>query len=149
MELVGIVKDGGSKIAMNDMPLYFPCPCRNATPSVAQLMRVHVVTPKAPVNIILEPKVLQIQRFFFLSIQSSLFFIPQIRTGDKNSFTFTTGLTEPPKLSQSAYWVLRLPYIYEANDGPIMPPVDVTTSNCMNFGYLMAGMYGIVETKTK
>lgn len=39
------------------MPLYFPCPCRNAKPSVAQLMRVHVVTPKAPVNIILEPKV--------------------------------------------------------------------------------------------
>lgn len=54
---IGIVKDGGSKIVFNDMPLYFPCPCRNAKPSVAQLMRVHVVSPKAPVNIILEPKV--------------------------------------------------------------------------------------------
>lgn len=53
----GIVRDGGSKIVFNDMPLYFPCPCRNTKPNVAQLMRVHVVTPKAPVNIILEPKV--------------------------------------------------------------------------------------------
>lgn len=40
------------------MPLYFPCPCRNVKPSVAQLMRIHIVTPKAPVNIILDPKVL-------------------------------------------------------------------------------------------
>lgn len=53
----GIVRDGGSKVVFNDMPLYFPCPCRNTKPNVAQLMRVHVVTPKAPVNIILEPKV--------------------------------------------------------------------------------------------
>lgn len=53
----GIVRDGGSKVVFNDMPLYFPCPCRNSKPTVAQLMRVHVVTPKAPVNIILEPKV--------------------------------------------------------------------------------------------
>lgn len=51
------MKDGGSKIVFNDMPLYFPCPCRNVKPNVAQLMRVHVVTPKAPVNIIIDPKV--------------------------------------------------------------------------------------------
>lgn len=125
---IGIVKDGGSKIVFNDMPLYFPCPCRSAKASVAQLMRVHIVTPKAPVNIILEPK---------------------IRTGDKNCYTFTTGLSEPPKLTQSAYWILRLPYIYETSDEPIMPPVDVNATNCMNFGYLMTGMFGIVETKTK
>lgn len=58
-------------------------------------------------------------------------------------------MSDAPKLSQSAYWMLRLPYVYEGNDGPIMPPIDITASNCMNFGYLMAGMYGIVETKTK
>lgn len=127
--LLGIVKDGGSKIAFNDMPLYFPCPCRNTQKaSVAQLMRVHIVTPKAPVNIILEPK---------------------IRTGDKNGYTFTTGLLEPPKLSQSAYWVMRLPYVYAANDDPIFPPTDINVSNCTNYGYLMAGMFGIVETKSK
>lgn len=55
----GIVRDGGSKVVFNDMPLYFPCPCRTSKPSVAQLMRVHIVTPKAPVNIILEPKVIE------------------------------------------------------------------------------------------
>lgn len=62
--MIGISKDGGSKIVFNDMPLYFPCPCRNAKPSVAQLMRVHVVTPKAPVNIILEPKVCGITNLY-------------------------------------------------------------------------------------
>lgn len=29
----GIAKDAGSKIVFNDMPLYFPCPCRNTKPS--------------------------------------------------------------------------------------------------------------------
>lgn len=31
----------GSKVVFSDMPLYFPCPCKNN--SVAQLMRVHVI----------------------------------------------------------------------------------------------------------
>lgn len=52
-----MIRDGGNKVVFNDMPLYFPCPCRNSKPSVAQLMRIHIVTPKAPVNIILDPKV--------------------------------------------------------------------------------------------
>lgn len=91
-------------------------------------MRVHVVTPKAPVNIILEPKV---------------------RTGGKSNYTFISGLSEPPKLSQSAYWILRLPYIYEGNDGPVIPPTDITTSTAIMYGRLLAGMYGIVETKTE
>lgn len=68
MLFAGIVKDGGSKIVFNDMPLYFPCPCRNAKTSIAQLMRVHVVTPKAPVNIILEPKVSHTSSFYYLNL---------------------------------------------------------------------------------
>lgn len=72
-----------------------------------------------------------------------------MRTGGKNSYTFITGLTEPPKLSQSAYWILRLPYIYEGNDGPIMPPSEITPSTSMMYGCLLAGMYGITETKSK
>lgn len=51
----GIVRDSGSKVVFNDMPLYFPCACRSN--KIAQLMRIHVVTPKAPVNVILDPKV--------------------------------------------------------------------------------------------
>lgn len=52
-----IVKDTGHKIAESEMPLYFPCPCRLGKPLTAQLMRLHVVTPKAPVHCTLNPKV--------------------------------------------------------------------------------------------
>lgn len=52
-----MVKDTGHKIAESDMPLYFPCPCRASKPLTAQLMRLHVVTPKAPVHCTLNPKV--------------------------------------------------------------------------------------------
>lgn len=52
-----MVKDTGHKIAESDMPLYFPCPCRAAKPLTAQLMRLHVVTPKAPVHCTLNPRV--------------------------------------------------------------------------------------------
>lgn len=52
-----IVKDTGHKVAESDMPLYFPCPCRPAKPLTAQLMRIHVVTPKAPVIVTLNPRV--------------------------------------------------------------------------------------------
>ncbi|XP_055376419.1 nonsense-mediated mRNA decay factor SMG8 [Condylostylus longicornis] len=121
----GIVRDSGSKVVFNDMPLYFPCPCKNMKTMVAQLMRVHIVTPKAPVNVILEPKV---------------------RTGD---YIFTMGLPNPPKLSQSAYWVLRLPYIYQGDDGPIIPPSEVTSSNTLMYGCLLAGMYGVSETESE
>ena len=49
-------KDGssGSKFANQDVPLYLSCPCRGpgSRPLVAQLMRIHVVTPKAPVKVV-------------------------------------------------------------------------------------------------
>lgn len=74
----------GSKIVFNDMPLYFPCPCKNSSDArVAQLQRIHVVTPKAPVNIHLDPKI-KIRR--------------------ETDLVFTPGWTEPYSLSQSAYW---------------------------------------------
>jgi len=52
-----IERDTCSKVVHNNMPLYYPCPCRSQTNYLAQLMRIHVVTPKAPVNIIVDPKV--------------------------------------------------------------------------------------------
>lgn len=48
---------GGSGLQRYAIPLYFPCPCRSGNPKVAQLMRIHIVTPKAPVNISIDPKV--------------------------------------------------------------------------------------------
>lgn len=59
------------------------------------------------------------------------------------------GLPNPPKLSQSAYWVLRLPYIYQGDDGPILPPTEVTSMTASMFGCLLAGMYGVSETETE
>nr|CAG4635337.1 EOG090X02WG [Artemia franciscana] len=57
---------------------------------IAQLMRIHIVTPKAPVTVTLDP---------------------HIRFGtDMQGITFVTGKKEAIKLSQSAYWILRLPY---------------------------------------
>lgn len=85
-----IVKDTGRKIAESDMPLYFPCPCRTGKQRIAQLMRLHVVTPKAPVHVTVEPKI--------------------IHSGNAPIFIPTTN--GPTNLSQSAYWIMRLPYIY-------------------------------------
>lgn len=105
------------------MPLYFPCPCRTKKFDVAQLMRVHVVTPKAPVNVSLDPKV---------------------RTGD-GDYVFILGSV--PKLTQSAYWMLRLPYVYEGDDGPIPTPTEITATNALSYGCLMAGMFGVSEVE--
>lgn len=112
----------GSKVVFSDMPLYFPCPCKNN--SVAQLMRIHIVTPKAPVNINLSPKV-KIRR--------------------ETEMIFTTGWNEPAKLSQSAYWVLRLPYIYQGEGDPLDVP---STTDVLRYGCLMQGMFGIKENES-
>jgi protein SMG8 len=86
-----IVKDTGHKIAESDMPLYYPCLCR--ANKLAQLMRLHVVTPKAPVHCTLDPKV-------------------QPAPGAP---IFISAVERPTKLTQSAYWVMRLPYVYVAD----------------------------------
>ncbi|XP_039282793.1 protein SMG8 [Nilaparvata lugens] len=117
----GLVKDNGNKVTGCDMPLYFPCPCRPTKPPIAQLMRVHVVTPKAPVHVTLQPRV---------------------QPAPPPCPVFVTGCQQPIKLSQSAYWVLRLPYVYHGERGPYLPPKDATSQN---YGRLLNGMYGISE----
>jgi protein SMG8 len=62
---------------------------RNVKPLVAQLMRIHVVTPKAPIHVTLNPRV---------------------HPAPSPCPVFVTGCEQPLRLSQSAYWVLRLPY---------------------------------------
>ncbi|XP_023316566.1 protein SMG8 [Trichogramma pretiosum] len=119
---IGTIKDNGNKVTSGDMPLYFPCPCRQQKPLIAQLMRIHVVTPKAPVHVTLNPKV---------------------QTGPQPSPIFVTGCEEPMKLSQSAYWILRLPYVYMGDKGPCLPPKEL--GNVASHGRLLAGMYGISE----
>lgn len=117
----GLVKDNGNKITGNDMPLFFPCPCKNNKPLIAQLMRVHVVTPKAPVHVTLNPKV---------------------QPAPSPCPVFGPGCEKPIRLSQSAYWILRLPYVYVGDHGPYVSPKEPVP---MSYGRLLAGMYGIME----
>lgn len=94
-------------------------------------MRVHIVTPKAPVHVTIEPKI-------------------KINAVSRTSgYVFTTGVSEPIKLSQSTYWILRLPFTYQSEEGTLMPPYEVTAENALNFGCLLGGMYGIKESETE
>ncbi|KMY89615.1 uncharacterized protein Dsimw501_GD22229 [Drosophila simulans] len=117
-----IERDTCSKVVHNNMPLYYPCPCRSQRNFLAQLMRIHVVTPKAPVNIIVDPKVCV------------------------GRYTFTLGSIVPPRLSQSAYWIIRLPYVYQGDDVLIAPPDHLDPDYPLAGGYLLPGMFGVVET---
>jgi protein SMG8 len=119
----GLVKDNGNKVTSNDMPLYFPCPCRNVKPLIAQLMRIHIVTPKAPIHVTLNPRV---------------------QPAPSPCPIFVTGCEQPMKLSQSAYWVLRLPAVYVGEHGPYVAPKQPVP---INFGRLLAGVYGITEVQ--
>uniref|UniRef100_A0AAG5DQS6 Nonsense-mediated mRNA decay factor SMG8 n=1 Tax=Anopheles atroparvus TaxID=41427 RepID=A0AAG5DQS6_ANOAO len=124
-----ISRESGNKVVFSDMPIYFPCPCRNTINNTAQLMRVHIITPKAPVNVIIDPKV----KIFQNNMESSI--------------TFTSGMVTPIKLTQSSYWMLRLPFVYEGDTGPLMAPTNVNPSSAIMHGVLMAGMYGIRENE--
>jgi len=73
-----------------DIPLYMACPCRSSPARVGQLMRLHVVTPKAPIHVALCPKVVPFP----------------------DGPVFYPGWQEPVKLPMNTYWVLRFPLIY-------------------------------------
>jgi len=90
---------------------------------IAQLLRVHIVTPKAPVHVVLDPKV---------------------RPAPPPCPEFITGFTEPFQLSPSSYWILRLPYIYEDENQIYAQPKE--GSRAAQHGYLLKGAYGVVES---
>lgn len=116
----GQVKDTGQKVTSTDMPLYFPCVCRSNKPLIAQLMRIHMVTPKAPVRVTLNPKV----------------------QPAPNAPIFIASTEQPIALTQSAYWILRLPYVYMTERGPFFPPQEQPLSHQ---GRFLSGCYGITE----
>lgn len=66
---------------------------RSNKPLIAQLMRIHMVTPKAPVRVTLNPRV----------------------QPAPNAPIFIASAEQPIPLTQSAYWVLRLPYPFVEN----------------------------------
>lgn len=95
------------------------------SPTLAQLMRIHIVTPKAPIHVTLNP-------FVQMTPNGSPLFFP--------------GNNEPINLSQSSYWVLRLPMIYETEEfGPISWPKDGPSNHCR----LLKNCYGIADLVSK
>ncbi|CAG9771301.1 unnamed protein product [Ceutorhynchus assimilis] len=109
-----IVKETGHKIAESDVPLYFLCTCRPG--KMAQLMRLHVVTPKASVYCTLNPKV-------------------QPGAGAPIFISTSDG---PIKLTQSSYWVMRLPFAYVADKEHFKQNLT---------GKLLQGTFGVVEAE--
>uniref|UniRef100_A0A7I4YA45 Nonsense-mediated mRNA decay factor SMG8 n=1 Tax=Haemonchus contortus TaxID=6289 RepID=A0A7I4YA45_HAECO len=85
-----------------DFPLRRQCTCRKLPVQTAQLMRVHVVTPKAPITVTIQPVVE----------------LP----GQEGHF----GTGEAPlQLSWARYYILQLPFIYSGPAGVWIPPVGV------------------------
>lgn len=99
----GHVKETAHKLVTSDMPLYFPCPCRSSKPLMAQMMRVFVVTPDSPILVTLNPRIQP-------SVPPCPVFYPGV----------AAGFSLPP----SSFCVLRLPYVYVSEGGPILPPGD-------------------------
>ncbi|XP_057374680.1 nonsense-mediated mRNA decay factor SMG8-like [Daphnia carinata] len=121
----GLVKDSAQLITQNDVPLYLPCPCpynRGGKALIAQLMRLHVVTPKAAVHVTVDPKV---------------------RPAPPPCPEFVTGFTEPIQLSPSSYWILRFPYVYEDENQIYTHPKE--NARAAQHGYLLKGTCGVME----
>ena len=57
MKSSSTMREAANKLVTSDLPLYMACPCRITKPLTAQLTRLHVVTPKAPLHITLNPQV--------------------------------------------------------------------------------------------
>ena len=57
MKSSSTMREAATKLVSSDLPLYMACPCRITKPPVAQLTRIHVVTPKAPIWITVNPQV--------------------------------------------------------------------------------------------
>ncbi|CAK1543830.1 unnamed protein product [Leptosia nina] len=110
----------GARLAASEMPLYVPCLCRPSA-MLAQLIRLHVVTPKSSVHITLAPKV--------QPVLGGPIFVPQPETEG------------PLKLSSSAYWILRLPYIYADERGPIQRP----RTSAAHVGSMLTPLFGLQE----
>lgn len=84
-------------------------------------MRVHVVTPKAPVSVTVNPRVQP-------DLAQPVYFYPT-----------TKGLIQ---LTWAKYYVLRLPYAYQSPQAVFYPPKTRTTA-----GRLLKGMLSVIESE--
>lgn len=90
-------------------------------------MRVHIVTPKAPVFITINPRVQ-------MSVSPCPIFYPMNINENKPDETI--------KLTQAAYWILRLPYVYEQM---INSPITKIYSPSLNCGHFLKDAFGICK----
>ena len=145
MKSSSTMREAANKLVASQLPLYMACPCRYdwrttspshafyshsfyllfpllriTKPPVAQLTRIHVVTPKAPVFITLEPHVQPSQ----------------------GGPVFVTGWEAPHRLTTNSYWVLRLPSVYWGEGGAHLPPPAPPQHGG---GVLLSGALGYTE----
>ena len=100
-----------NRMVNSDSPLYMECQCSKGTthPVISQLMRIHIVTPKAPMHITLNPRVIPCPDGpTFHPGWNSPTCTNQKSSDDKNASSSDNLI----KLPISSYWVLRLPFIY-------------------------------------
>ncbi|XP_061659286.1 nonsense-mediated mRNA decay factor SMG8 isoform X2 [Syngnathoides biaculeatus] len=100
----GGVKEPAGRVLNGDMPLYIPSPSqgRGVKPHFAQLVRLFIVVPDAPLEVTLTP---------------------QVQPGPPPCPVFhpeQTDLALPP----NGLWVLRFPYAYATELGPCYPPKE-------------------------
>ncbi|XP_010891872.1 protein SMG8 [Esox lucius] len=100
----GGAKEPATRALNTDMPLYIPSPAqgRGLKPHYAQLARLFIVVPDAPLEITLNP---------------------QVQPGPPPCPVFHPEQTEVV-LPPDGLWVLRLPYSYVTDRGPCYPPKE-------------------------
>lgn len=85
-------------------------------------MRVHIVTPKAPVIVTVNPRIQ-----------------PRSSIPGKPPVIFHPGAPGPAKLDPAQYWVLRLPFVYYGPEGPCYPPRDAADGS----GRMIRGLISV------
>ncbi|XP_062263049.1 nonsense-mediated mRNA decay factor SMG8 [Platichthys flesus] len=100
----GGAKDPATRVLNTDMPLYIPSPSqgRGLKSHYAQLARLFIVVPDAPLEVTLNP---------------------QVQPGLPPCPVFHPEQTEIV-LPSDSLWVLRFPYSYATDHGPCYPPKE-------------------------
>ncbi|KAI8366044.1 uncharacterized protein BYT42DRAFT_588691 [Radiomyces spectabilis] len=106
----GHPKEHGNDFIHQDLPLYVLCPCNFVNPQqksapdvTAQLQRLYIVTPDAPVAITMHPSI-------------------KIQVPDTDRVVqLDLGIHDTLTLPSNGLYVLRLPYIYRDTDGSPIP----------------------------
>jgi hypothetical protein len=129
------------------MPLYTACPCRNSkdsTPYMAQMMRVFVVTPSSVINSSVDSSGSSTKSSIINNskLKFHILLRPRVQPNPQPCPIFWPSHQGPIELTENSIWILRLPYIYSADDGkPFYRPKDFETlNNCR----VLKGMFSFV-----